>query len=365
MAYSFYSPGNTTPRCNFEMVPSLEWKSSGLYNGLDPLIFHIQTDFDYDNIPDAIKGELQGIIPDEMIFQLIDFGAVYFRPAGTHKTKKPKRTTPEKSSLPLQKGSYVRVSANPKCYPHFWDVGDWKSLIIFESDDLLAVNKPAGCPTTETADNIVENVRKKLERTLGYNDGKRKLEVASRLDIGTEGLLLFAKTPRATSMLNSAFRNRTVTKKYRLRCRKKPSQLSGSVIHSWNIPERKNSMPVLLSSAGEKTKRQVELEILSCEQSRHVHPDTKEHMWLAEVELKTGLTHQIRLQFSALGAALNGDTRYSPVEGLLLDEGEEVEFGKVVESRVDLQCFSLEFQDGDLPSGAPTIFELPPPVWYE
>ena len=124
-------------------------------------------------------------------------------------------------------------------------------------------------------------------------------------------------------------------------------------------------MPGLLSAAGDTTKRQVELEILNCERSRHIHSHTKELMWLGDVELKTGLTHQIRLQFSALGAALNGDTRYATVEGLLRKEGEEVEFGKVVESSLDLQCYSLEFDHGTLPTGNPIVFELPPPDWYE
>ena len=143
--------------------------------------------------------------------------------------------------------------------------------------------------------------------------------------------------------------------------------MSGSGVHSWNKQASKSAMPGLLSAAGDESKRQVELEIISCEQSRHVHPETNEPMWLAVVELKTGLTHQIRLQFSALGAALNGDTRYAAVEGLLQPDEEEgdVEFGKVVESNIDLQCFSLEFQDKDLPAGNPTRFEVPAPAWYE
>ena len=163
MAYSAY-----TPKGNFEMMPYSKWKTNEQYNGLDPLIFHIETDFDYANLSDAILGELHGMISEEMIHELIDFGAVYLRPSSeAHKNGKPTRTTREKSSLPVPKGSYVRVSANPKRYPHFWKVQNWTSLILFESDDLLAVNKPPGCPTTETADNIVENVRKKMEHTLG------------------------------------------------------------------------------------------------------------------------------------------------------------------------------------------------------
>ena len=52
-----------------------------------------------------------------------------------------------------------------------------------------------------------------------------------------------------------------------------------------------------------------------------------------EIRLITGRTHQIRLQFAALGAALIGDSRYSPVQGLLdnSDETSDMDFAGVVD----------------------------------
>ena len=355
MASSVFSP-----RGNMDFIPSIEYNTGNnghAMNKLDPLIYHIELDKPHEGLIDAIHSEVSEVIPKDYLKQLIEFGSVYMRKKEDKKPHRVRIGDVDKLGNSLERGTYFRISVNPRRYPEVWRVEDWRSKVLYESEELLVVNKPPGLPCTETADNMKENLRYQMERTIGFDGFSRRLELASRLDLCTEGIVVFAKTSRAISQLNNAFRNSAVTKIYRLRCRSKPSITSGSVVHSWNKPER-NRMPGLLSPPGESLKRQAELQIL------HSLPSNHKPAWLAEVQLKTGLTHQIRLQFSALGAALHGDTRYTPVEGLLAS-AEEVEFGPVVQSNIDLQCASLTFHnERDLPSGSPLKFEVPPPSWY-
>jgi 23S rRNA-/tRNA-specific pseudouridylate synthase len=201
--------------------------------------------------------------------------------------------------------------------------------------------------------------------------------------------------------LNKAFRERLVRKVYRLRCRRRPQVTEGVVTHYYKKPVGNEYPGVLYSSnpsspspskhsitpAPNKAAvfKKVELKILSAVPSREAtNEETGEPLWLVEVELLTGLTHQIRLQFAAMNAAINGDLRYIPVEGLDgadvdgyggLDDGAapkpRPELGGATYSGIDLQCASLTF-----PAGCPGLgkgngngneeirFEAPRPAWF-
>ena len=107
-----------------------------------------------------------------------------------------------------------------------------------------------------------------------------------------------------------------------------------------------------------------ELEILNC---REVHVDELSADFLStlergrenkdansiskplfecEIRLITGRTHQIRLQFSAIGATLLGDSRYMPVEGLFDRTDEETQAGgKVVEEKINANKKSTRYMN--------------------
>ena len=88
-----------------------------------------------------------------------------------------------------------------------------------------------------------------------------------------------------------------------------------------------------------------ELVILNVRRVQFNHDEFIGNFWECEIQLITGRTHQIRLQLAALGYPIYGDTRYTPVSGLLddgLSDGEGL-FGPEPKTEVGLHCASLEF----------------------
>ncbi|MBN2188447.1 MAG: RluA family pseudouridine synthase [Chitinispirillaceae bacterium] len=82
--------------------------------------------------------------------------------------------------------------------------------VLYEDDDILAVDKPAGIASIPERNRSVESVKAMLEKQLG-----QKLFVVHRLDKEVSGVMLFAKTAAAHRYLNEAFFNRNVHKTYR------------------------------------------------------------------------------------------------------------------------------------------------------
>jgi tRNA pseudouridine32 synthase / 23S rRNA pseudouridine746 synthase len=81
--------------------------------------------------------------------------------------------------------------------------------ILYEDEDILAIDKPSGVSSIPERDLAVDSVVALLEKQLG-----RKLFVVHRLDKEVSGVMLFAKTPAAHRLLNGEFMDRRVCKTY-------------------------------------------------------------------------------------------------------------------------------------------------------
>src|SRR5690349_22978417 len=88
-----------------------------------------------------------------------------------------------------------------------------QEMIIFEDEDLLAVNKPPGwnthAPSPFAGEGVYDWLRHREPRLA-------KLAIIHRLDKETSGLMIFGKTPEANRSLTQQFAAREVRKKYRL-----------------------------------------------------------------------------------------------------------------------------------------------------
>ncbi len=82
--------------------------------------------------------------------------------------------------------------------------------VLYEDDDIVAVDKPAGLASIPERDRVKESVLSMLEKQL-----KRKLFIVHRLDKEVSGVMLFAKNAGMHKYLNEAFFNRNVHKTYR------------------------------------------------------------------------------------------------------------------------------------------------------
>jgi 23S rRNA-/tRNA-specific pseudouridylate synthase len=191
--------------------------------------------------------------------------------------------------------------------------------VVYEDEALLVLNKLSGVPSvpldaseTETA------VGSALARDPSLHQaGRGGLEpgLLHRLDTGTSGLLVFARTPGSYEFFREAWKNRQVAKTYRAiapALSRRPKARSGepltfrlSLVHDARSSKR---MAVLTESLRPSLYRGKPLETVT-------HIVQQRACSLAgltdfEIQIETGIMHQIRCTLAHLGSPILGDSVY-------------------------------------------------------
>jgi 23S rRNA pseudouridine1911/1915/1917 synthase len=192
---------------------------------------------------------------------------------------------------PVQENKLFRVHTKPRRHNCNYD---WNSLIVFENQDFVIINKPSGIPSHPSVDNIIENSLTQVSLAR-----KIKLLITHRLDTLTAGLIVYAKTEAFVKSFNIQMQDRTIDKKY-VALVETTQTITPKLIHYMEPSAR---APKKVSESFTEGWAFCELEILS---QKKLSADLS---WI-KINLLTGRTHQIRSQLGQIGAPVLGDTLY-------------------------------------------------------
>jgi 23S rRNA pseudouridine1911/1915/1917 synthase len=172
--------------------------------------------------------------------------------------------------------------------------------IIYEDKDLVVVDKPAGVaahPSVGWDGPTVVGALLARGVQVTTSGAHERQGIVQRLDVGTSGLMMVAKTEIAYSRLKQAFRDRAVHKVYHAVIQGHPDPFEGTI-----------DAPI-----GRHPKAEFKFAVMNDGKPSITHYKLLEAFAsasLVEVILETGRTHQIRVHFSAFKHPLVGDTMY-------------------------------------------------------
>lgn len=170
--------------------------------------------------------------------------------------------------------------------------------ICYQDADVLVCIKPARVLSTDEPGGLPELLRQVL------GDAKADLRTVHRLDRVVSGLIVLARNPKAASELSRQVREGLFQKTYL------------AVMHG--IPEKQEDTLVDLLGRDKARK----MTYVASEPAKGIQDaslsyrivSTAEELTKAEIQLHTGRTHQIRVQFASRGFPLVGERKYSSLD---------------------------------------------------
>lgn len=172
--------------------------------------------------------------------------------------------------------------------------------VLYEDDEIVVVDKPVGVAVHPspgwTGPTVVAGLAA-LGTRIATSGAAERQGVVHRLDAGTTGVMVVAKSERAYSVLKQAFRERTVSKVYLAVVQGHPDPSEGTIDAPIDRHPRQDWKFAVVRDGRPSVTHYRTLEAFRSAS-------------LLEVELETGRTHQIRVHFSAVRHPCVGDLTY-------------------------------------------------------
>ena len=211
---------------------------------------------------------------------------------------------PVKSSYKVKPCDVLTVMMDRPRYDNDIIPEDIPLDIVYEDNDLMVVNKPAGLVVHPGCGNyhgtLVNAIAWHLKDNPKYDPNDPQVGLVHRIDKDTSGLLVVAKTPDAKTHLGLQFYYKTTKRKY------------NALV--WRAVE--NNEGTIEGNIGRNPKDRMQMAVLSDPaQGKHAvtHYRVLErlgYVTLVECVLETGRTHQIRVHMKHIGHTLFNDERY-------------------------------------------------------
>ena len=184
---------------------------------------------------------------------------------------------------------------------------DFKLEIIYEDDDLLIINKPAGIimhPGAGNYDKTIVNALIYYDKDSLSNIGDElRPGIIHRIDKNTSGLVVIAKNNKAHEDLSKQFSEHTILREYQLLIWGKLRPSSGK-IETYIVRSSRNRQLMEVSrSKGKKA-------ITNYKTIEIFENEKVPTLSLIECKLETGRTHQIRVHMNYKGNSIIGDDKY-------------------------------------------------------
>src|SRR5574344_1337053 len=211
---------------------------------------------------------------------------------------------PVKSNYRVKPLDTVTIVLDRPHYDTTIEAEDIPLNIVYEDNQLLVVNKPAGLVVHPGCGNytgtLVNAIAWHLKDTPKYDPTDPQVGLVHRIDKDTSGLLVIAKTPNATTSLGLQFFNKTTKRRYRALV--------------WGIVDQDEG--TIVGSIARNPKDRMQMAVMSDPTlGKHAvtHYRVLErlgYVTLVECILETGRTHQIRVHMKHIGHTLFNDERY-------------------------------------------------------
>ena len=183
--------------------------------------------------------------------------------------------------------------------------------IVYQDTDLVIVNKPVGCaahPSPGWTGPTVVGALVAAGIPLTSSGPAERQGIVQRLDVGTSGLMMVAKTDAAYLKLKDMFRNREIKKIY----------------HALAQGHLEPAIGTIDAPIDRHPKEDYKMAVVSDGKPSTTHYEVIEYyrsVSLLKVELETGRTHQIRVHMSAIRHPLVGDLTYGADPNLAQEIG--------------------------------------------